>query len=271
MSQDNDLTEDGKDRQFVTALARGLEILRAFQPGDGGLGNQDLAERTKLPKPTVSRLTHTLRTLGYLTFDESTGLYQLGPSVLSLGYSFLANLDIRARARPLMQEMANDVDAAISLGTRDRLTMLYLETCRGDGALTLRLDVGSRIPIAETAMGRAFLAALPEDEREYLMDHIRRKDPDKFPKLKDGIDQAVEDIATRGFTLSLADWHKDVHAVGAPVLLPDRSAIFALNCGGPRFLLSKELLEEELGPRLVHLAETLTMGGQGFRVVAANP
>ena len=270
MSNSTDQNDDGKDRQFVTALARGLEILRAFKPGDGGLGNQELAERTNLPKPTISRLTYTLTTLGYLTMEESTGLYQLGPSVLSLGYSFLSNLDIRARARPLMQQMANDVDAAISLGTRDRLEMLYLETCRGDGALTLRLDVGSRIPIAETAMGRAFLAGLPADERGYLMERIAHKDPERYSRVKDGVDQAVEDIAAYGFTFSLADWHKDVHAVGVPVIMPDRSAVFALNCGGPSFLLSREKLENDLGPRLVRLAETLTMGGQGFRVVASN-
>lgn len=270
MPNNTDHNDDDKDRQFVTALARGLEILRAFKPGDGGLGNQELAERTKLPKPTISRLTHTLTKLDYLTLDDNTGLYQLGPSVLSLGYSFLSNLDIRARARPLMQQMANDVDAAISLGTRDRLEMLYLETCRGDGALTLRLDVGSRLPIAETAMGRAFLAALPADERSYLMEHIKRKDPERYARVKDGVDQAVEDIATYGFTFSLADWHKDVHAVGVPVIMPDRSAVFALNCGGPSFLLSREKLETDLGPRLVRLAETLTMGSQSIRVVASN-
>jgi len=270
MPNNTDHNDDDKDRQFVTALARGLEILRAFKPGDGGLGNQELAERTKLPKPTISRLTHTLTKLDYLTLDDNTGLYQLGPSVLSLGYSFLSNLDIRARARPLMQQMANDVDAAISLGTRDRLEMLYLETCRGDGALTLRLDVGSRLPIAETAMGRAFLAALPADERSYLMEHIERKDPERYARVKDGVDQAVEDIATYGFTFSLADWHKDVHAVGVPVIMPDRSAVFALNCGGPSFLLSREKLETDLGPRLVRLAETLTMGSQSIRVVASN-
>ena len=119
-------------------------------------------------------------------------------------------------------------------------------------------------------MGRAFLAALPADEREYLMDHIKRKDPERYAKVKDGVDQAVEDIAKYGFTFSLADWHKDVHAVGVPVIMPDRSAVFALNCGGPSFLLSREKLETDLGPRLVRLAETLTMGSQSFRVVASN-
>lgn len=269
MPSQNHMTEDGKDRQFVTALARGLEILRSFEPGDSGLGNQELSERTGLPKPTVSRLTHTLRSLGYLTLDESTGVYQLGSSVLSLGYSFLANLDIRARARPLMQEMANDVDAAISLGTRDRLTMLYLETCRGNGALTLRLDAGSRIPMAETAMGRAFLAALPEDEREYLLEHIERKHPDAYRKHKASIEQAVEDIATMGFTFSIADWHKDVNAVGAPVVMPDRSAIFAINCGGPSFLMPRERLQEEHGPRLVRLARMLTLGDPPIRIASS--
>src|SRR6516165_2654986 len=56
-----------KDRNFVIALARGFEVLRAFKPTDGMLGNQEIAARTKLPKPTVSRLTYTLTRLGYLT------------------------------------------------------------------------------------------------------------------------------------------------------------------------------------------------------------
>lgn len=270
MAIDRDPLDDGKDRQFVTALARGLEILRAFRPGDGGLGNQELAERTGLPKPTISRLTYTLTSLGYLTYEETTGQYQLGAGVLALGYAFLANLDIRERARPLMQALANEVDAAVSLGTRDRLTMLYVETCRGTGALTLRLDVGSRIPIAETAMGRAFLAALPEDERAYLLDHLKRKNPDQFEKSKAGVDRAVADLDRQGFTLSLGEWHKDVNAVGVPVVLPDRSAIFALNLGGPAFLLTRDRLVEDLGPRLVRLAETLSMGTPPLRVASTN-
>ena len=54
------------DRKFVTALARGLEVLRVFTPTEGLLGNGEIAERTGLPKPTVSRLTYTLTKLGYL-------------------------------------------------------------------------------------------------------------------------------------------------------------------------------------------------------------
>ena len=87
--------EAGKDRQFVNALARGLEILRCFRPGEVYLANTELSKRTGLPKPTISRLTHTLTTLGYLDFSAELGKYQLGSGVLALGYSLLSGMDIR--------------------------------------------------------------------------------------------------------------------------------------------------------------------------------
>ena len=94
----------GKDRQFVNALARGLEILRCFRPGEKFLTNTELAKRTGLPKPTITRLTYTLTKLGYLDSPADRGQYQLASGVLSLGYSLLSNLDVRELARPGMRE-----------------------------------------------------------------------------------------------------------------------------------------------------------------------
>ena len=77
-SAENGLAEGmpAKDRQFVTALARGLDILRAFHAGEGMLGNQEIAHRTGLPKPTVARLTHTLTELGYLNYIRRFRKYE---------------------------------------------------------------------------------------------------------------------------------------------------------------------------------------------------
>src|ERR1041384_8142220 len=79
------------DRKFVTALARGLEVLRVFTPAEGLLGNGEIAERTGLPKPTVSRLTYTLTKLGYLSHVERLAKYPRAPAALALGYTALAN------------------------------------------------------------------------------------------------------------------------------------------------------------------------------------
>src|SRR5690349_16935745 len=162
------LGHDRSDRMFVNALARGLEILRVFNPSDGALGNQEIAKRTGIPKPTVSRLAYTLTKLGYLIYFADTRRYQLGPAGLSLGYAILNRLRIRQVARPLMQQLSDEVGASVAIGMRDRLEMLYIAYTHSNSSVTLRLEVGTRIPMASTAMGRAFLGGLPAEEREYL-------------------------------------------------------------------------------------------------------
>ncbi|MES2355139.1 MAG: IclR family transcriptional regulator [Pseudomonadota bacterium] len=246
-----------KDRQFITALARGLDVLRCFRPGERVLGNQEIARRTGLPKPTVSRLTYTLTRLGYLRHSAELSKYALGTGVLSLGYSLLANNDVRRIARPLMQELADEVQASVSMGARDRLNMVYVENCRSSSTVTLRMDIGSTVPMATTAMGRAFLAALPERERDYLLESIKKRNAEDWPKIKTGLDRAFKEYQEHGFCSSMGDWQKDVSAVGVPMSMPD-GHILAFNCGGPAFSLKRGLVESDLGPRLVNLVREVT-------------
>ena len=241
------------DRQFVTALARGLEILRAFEPGDGPLGNQELAERTGLPKATISRLTYTLSALGYITYLERLGKYQLGTPVLALGYASLAGMEIRQTARPAMQELAERESVSVALAGRDRMSMRYLQTCHPESLATLRLEIGARVPLESTSIGLAFLSALPEGERGYLMERIEERSGADWPEISDGIAQAEEDIAKKGFCTSFGKWRSDVHAVGVPLVPRDGAAVMAFNCGGPAFMLDKDRMEQDVGPRLVDL------------------
>jgi DNA-binding IclR family transcriptional regulator len=253
------LNASSKDRRFVNSLARGLDVLRCFAPGDGGLGNTEIARRTGLPKPTISRLTFTLTQLGYLIHSERQGAYQLGPGVLALGYAALSGFDIRERARPLLQQLSNDVDATVALGARDRLDAVYLEVCRGPAPVTLRIDVGTRNPLPPTAMGRALLAGTPADERASLMQQVRRTvaDDAEFEQLARGVERAVQDVATRGFCASIGEWRADVNAVGVPLVTRD-GAVHALICGGPAFRLTAGRLEQDCGPPLVALAKRIS-------------
>lgn len=246
-------SREENDRQSVRALERGLEVLRCFKPGDRFLGNQEIAARTGLPKPTVSRLTHTLTRLGYLDYSEKFGKYYLDTAVLALGYSFLANMDVRRIARPFMQDLAEYAQASVSLGVQDRLNMLYVESYRSSATVTLTLDVGSQIPIATTSMGRALLCALPEGERQLLLEQIRIRNEADWPRISAGIDQALKDYAERGFCLSLGDWKRDVHAVAAPLIPTDGSRILVFSCVGAAFQLRRHMLEDDIGPRLLNL------------------
>ncbi|HIE5138472.1 TPA: IclR family transcriptional regulator [Pseudomonas aeruginosa] len=248
--------EELKDRQFVTALARGLELLRCFTPRESLLGNQELAKKTGLPKPTVSRLTHTLTRLGYLRHLPHSGKYQLEVGVISFGYAMLSNLSIRALARPLMEEMAGYAKAAVAMAARDRLSMVYLDVVHGEANLTMRRQVGSHLSLHRSAIGRACLAAMPEDEREFILGHIRKRHPEDWPEVRKGLERAFRDYADYGFCLSLGEWQRDVNAVGV-ALHHESHGLLAFNCGGPSFHLKREKLEDDIGPRLLHMVHNI--------------
>lgn len=257
------------DRQFVSALYRGLEILRAFRPSDtGGLGNLELAQRSGLPNSTVSRLTYTLSKLGYLVYDHSSGRYRMGVPVLSLGYACLGGMKIRETAQVYMQEMADKCGdgVLVALGGRDGTSMIYIACARSKGMISLQLDVGSRISLARSAMGRAYLAGATEEERTKLMEKIReRVGEERWPRMEDEILDAIEQVRTKGFYTNLGQWQPEVHAVAVPYRSPQGGTpLLAFNCGGPAYLLPKERLENELGPRLVQLVNMVSRAEGAF-------
>ena len=251
------------DRSFVVALSRGLDVLRAFHPNDGLLGNQELAARTNLPKPTISRLTYTLTKLGYLTPVPRFEKYQLAPSAMALGYAALANLGIRHLSEPFREEVMRATGGAVAVGGRDRQSMIYFGQSRGSETVGVQLDVGSRVPIATSAMGRAYFWALGEDERAELLRDLREHYGSRWPKLRDGLERSGETVAKYGFAMSVGDWHDDIGAAGVALKLNDGTGPYAFNCGAPAFRFTEERLMTDIGPRLVAMVRKIeaALGG----------
>jgi DNA-binding IclR family transcriptional regulator len=251
------------DRSFVVALSRGLDVLRAFHPNDGLLGNQEIAARTNLPKPTVSRLTYTLTRLGYLTQVPRFEKYQLAPAAMALGYAALANLGVRHLSESFREEVMRETGGAVAIGARDRLSMIYVGQSRNGLALGVQLDVGSRIPIATTAMGRAYIWALPEEERATLLRELKEHYGSRWSRMRDGIERSGEMIERLGFALSVGEWQDDVHAAGVALKLNDGTGPYAFNCGAPAFRFTEERLRNDIGPRLVAMVKNIeaALGG----------
>ena len=246
------------DRRYVTALARGLAVLRCFAPDDRWLAHQELARRTGLPQATVSRLTFTLTALGYLRHRGPRGEYALAPGVLALGFSMLGNFDIGRIARPFMQALAEHSQAAVSLGVRHGLSMVYVAHCRGTSRLILGLDVGARLPLPSTAMGRALLVALSDDERVRLGERLRAEQPADWPAWEAGVPQALAQHARQGFVSSESDWESGIAAVGVPLTVGDGREPLALTVGGAASRLHGSLLHQDFGPALRRTAQQIT-------------
>src|SRR5690606_19092347 len=127
--------------------------------------------------------------------------------------SALANLRVADLARPPMQALADNTGALISLAVRDRLSMLYLESCSSDTLLTFRMGRGMRLPIMSTSIGRALLAALSQQERQFLLESLRQhNDPDFTPAGLMALEREISRYQDEGICLSLGEWHADVNA-----------------------------------------------------------
>jgi DNA-binding IclR family transcriptional regulator len=134
--------------------------------------------------------------------------------------------------------------------------MIYFGQSRGM-TIGVQLDVGSRIPIATTAMGRAYLWALPEEERNALLRDLREHYGPRWAKMRDGVERAGECVAKYGFVISAGEWHDDIAAVGVALKLNDGTGPYAFNCGAPAFRFTEERLRTDIGPRLLTMVRNI--------------
>ncbi|MGR3804714.1 IclR family transcriptional regulator [Marinibacterium profundimaris] len=251
------------DRNFVSSIARGFDVLRCFRPDERRLTNQQIASRTGLPKPTVSRLTYTLRKLGYLVQSDTDGSYRLGAGVLSLGYSVLAQMEIADRAKEEMARLCEGPNPYVTaaLGERHRLQVVYLAVRQTNQAVSLTMEVGARLPLFQSAIGRAILVGMSEEERTHLLHMAIEDRPESEQQLRKSVSDALDSFAEHGVVTSFGDWRKEVNGIAVPVRAPAGDRLYALNVGGPSFLVTGEELLEAYGERLAASGQMLSTVG----------
>lgn len=243
-------------RDEVSALARGLAVLRAVADAGEPLSNKDLADATGIPKATVSRLTATLLAAGLLR-QASDDRFSLGAATLHLGNAYLRTFDFRQQARLHLAELAEASGANVHLGVRDGLDVVLIDTLRPRSALILsRMDVGSRMQIATSAAGRAYLCALDAGPQAALLADIRRASGKRWGEVEPRLQAALKEYAKQGFCTSFGEWHPDIHALGFPLRGP-RDELYAVSVGGPAYKLPKALLLEKVAPRLLQAREAI--------------
>jgi DNA-binding IclR family transcriptional regulator len=248
-----------RDRNFIEPLARGLSILQAFRSDDQWLGNLEIASRVGLPNATVNRLLKTLAGLGYLAYSPQFRRYRLAAPVLSLGYAAVANSPSQHLLRRDMQRLADSTNTCVMLGYRDRLDMVLLEICRSNTSfVTLRLEKGDRIPIAETAMGWALLASLPSEERDYLLTHIQQKHEEKWALFEHKIQRGLSHFHRTGYCVSLGAWRSEITTAAVPLVPANRSAALVIACASVSAYMSTSRINREIAPALVSLAERMS-------------
>ncbi|HCI76487.1 MULTISPECIES: IclR family transcriptional regulator [unclassified Psychrobacter] len=253
-------SKDDNDRQFVTALGRGLSLLAAFEHNDR-LTHQQLCQMTDLPKATITRFIHTLTTLGFLRVTEH-GQYQLGSSAVRLSATAWSRHDMVAAAEPLLRQFASENEVSVNLATEVEGEMRYHACCRSPARLSVNLQVGSAVPVARTAIGRAFYAASSPARQAVIMSNLQEQlSNEDYNHAQIALASATEHYKKYGYTVSDGDFSTDILAVAIGLFdVATGQYTYSLNASVPSANWQADEYAATIVPKLQALAERIGGG-----------
>ena len=252
--------KEENDRQFVTALGRGLIILAAFEHRER-LTHQQLCQMTELPKATITRLIHTLTTLGFLRTNDY-GQYQLGSSAVRLSATAWSHHDMVAAAEPLLRQFASENEVSVNLATEVEGEMRYHACCRSPARLSVNLQVGSAVPVARTAIGRAFYAVSSQAKQAVIINNLQENlSVEEFDHAQTVLASAAEHYEKYGYTVSDGEFSTDILAVAVGVYdVATGQYAYSLNASVPSANWKADDYAAMIVPKLQALAERIGSG-----------
>src|SRR5207237_9968614 len=168
--------------------ARAFDVLRCFEGHEARLGNLEVSNTCGLPRSSVSGLTQTLTRMGQLVYLPRDKQYRMGPSAVAMSTSMMKGLQLRNLIRLRLQDVAEHLPGTVGFVIPDRFHLVYLEFARAANALGLHESTGSRISMASTAAGHAYMAALAGDVGDAFIKEMDRELPEAGTWLRASIE-----------------------------------------------------------------------------------
>jgi IclR family pca regulon transcriptional regulator len=244
---------ESSKKDFVEALARGLEVIRSFDRLHLTQTISQISERTLLARPTVLRLLITLKELGYVR--ELENKYSLTPKVVDLGMAYISALGLYGSAKPHMELLSKQVDQTVSLAELDGSDIVYTGRVEVPKIVSVGVTVGARLPSASTALGRVLLADLSQAELEEVLNTPTMSM--FYPRTNFTVDQLcprLEKVRNNGWAESDEDLQYGVHAIAAPIRGEHGTVVAAVGIGVHTSEVSKDVIRDNYLPLLLEAA-----------------
>ena len=238
---------DSKD--YVTSLARGLAVVRCFDKDYSKQSLTEVAKRTNLARATARRFLYTLQALGYVETDGK--LFWLTPKVLNLGYAYLSSQPLVELIQPYIKEVSDLTCESCSVSVLDLPDIVYIARSLTQQIMSVSLHIGTRLPALSTSMGRALLAALPDEKIENLIDSEKINIFTKHTLTdKTSIMNEVMKVRKEGYSLVNQELELGLCSVSVPILNKEGKAVAAINISSQPQKMDKKRLKDELIPSL---------------------
>ncbi|MCV6590284.1 MAG: IclR family transcriptional regulator [Marinobacterium sp.] len=239
----------------VPALARGLSIIEMFSPQQRVLSTNDFAEQLGVTTSSIYRIVQTLTDMQYLA-KVARNTYELGPAVVSRGYTFLASRDMVDVAAPHLNQLRDATSVSCHLAIRDGRDTIYIYRALASQRLSVNVPIGTRLPCHANALGRALLSGISDEALGQLylgtqLDGVAQHNPQNLPELR----QRIKEETGQGYTVSQSDF---ATAMATPIYNYASEVVAAINVSGPDIMLQDENIHREITCQLLDTAAAIS-------------
>jgi IclR family pca regulon transcriptional regulator len=246
------------DPSFMTSLARGLAVLRAFSDQRRSLTIAQISQKTGIPRAAVRRCLHTLKQLGYA--DAEFNNFSLRPKVLTLGYSYLSSTPLTVSTQPFLNHISRTLNESCSLAVLAEGEVLYVARSAASRVMSVALNTGSRLPAYCTSLGRVMLAHMSPEELDIYFATVKlRAMTDKTLVSEKRLREILVTIRENGYALIDEELEIGLRSIAVPVRGASGNVLAALNVGVQATRVSKQQMEQEFLPVLQRGAQDLSV------------
>jgi len=239
---------------FIEALARGLDVIKAFEPGRPTMTLTQVATATGLARPTARRVLLTLERLGYVRVDSARG-YSLTPRVLELGAAYVQSLGLWDVARPHMEALVAVTRESSSIAQLDGSDIVYVARVAVPKIIALSVSIGTRFPALQTSLGKVLLASLQPDEVDRVLAEPSRSGVEpRWQPDREERERVLREVRARGWALTDEQLAPGIRSVAAPLRDGSGRVVAAMNVTVHAAETSVDQLTQEHLPRLLEAA-----------------
>jgi len=225
------------------SLAKGIKLLEVLADTGRAMGVSELSRALGLDKSTVYRLLATLKSRGYVEQDPETRKYTIGPRMIAVSSRILGNNDVYLQARPVMKKLLQETRETVHLAMLMENQVVYIAQEISPEVVSVNTEIGQREPVYCTAVGKALVAFLPEEELEAVICRLDFQpytprtitDPDRFRA-------HCQQIRAQGYAVDDEELYPGVRCIAAPIRGHDGSVLASLGISGPTTRLQSEVI-----------------------------
>ena len=252
---------------FIEAIARGLDVITAFRPGQPVMSLSELAATTGLARPTVRRILVTLGSLDYVR--PTKGGFTLTPRVLELGLTYVQAMGLWDIARPHLEKLVKQTHQSSSIAQLDGSDIVYVARVAVPKIIAIAVSIGTKFPAPATSLGKVLLAGLTPDELDRVLSEPSRSGiVPRFDLDRRALDETLREVRARGWALTDEQLAGGIRSIAAPLRDGHGRVIAAVNVTVHAAETPVEVLVEQHLPRLLQTAGDISAD---FAILHALP